>query len=460
MGGIKLPDGRNSWEITYDKSWVSDVYDKSSSSKLNGIEKRTVKEQEYVYMELVKNHPNRDKMGSLQDITKSQYLLKIKGVIKNLQNHKDFRNKKRNSEALDYLVDELKLKDSYRIKDVHQIESLIKNLGKDDVYIVYRFVNKETGLERHGETLQELLERIGQYIIGSEDLTKSPSGPYYQDISNALKLDTQQLTKQAQIEEFFNNYEVEIWLCDSKVEMDALEIFNTLYYNRAEGTKILSDLGVNNRFNEVYGNTASGKKAAVKTADELLECFKQSLSDEEVLRQTGLNTIQYINRRYIQKYFNGKIEYVINGRNIRIKAESYNDALKQYTVAASRVQSDTDRTYIRNNKVYFGEDLIWTLGGPEGKIIGLFYGMGDGLSESYFRHLDKFSEWFRIEMNIDTRPSMSLISETVHKAIMEENYRRIGENIYEFKFDLNKEVHSFIIKLDNRNRIIEIIPIT
>ena len=214
MGGIKLPDGRNSWEIirNQDRSWVSKIYDKSSSSKEFGIEKRTVKQQEELDIELVKNHPNRDKMGSLQDNTKSQYLLKIKQIFKKLQNHKDFRHKKRNMEALEYIIDDLELKESYRIESKKQIESFIKNLGKEEIHLVYRFINKETGLERHGETLQELLERIGQYITGSEDLTIRPSGPYYQDISNALNLDKQQLTKQAQIEEFFNNYEVEIWL--------------------------------------------------------------------------------------------------------------------------------------------------------------------------------------------------------------------------------------------------------
>jgi len=46
MGSIKLPDGRNSGEISYqkqDKNWVSSVYDKSSRSKIFGIEKGGLK---------------------------------------------------------------------------------------------------------------------------------------------------------------------------------------------------------------------------------------------------------------------------------------------------------------------------------------------------------------------------------------------------------------------------------
>jgi len=52
--------------------------------------------------------------------------------------------------------------------------------------------------------------------------------------------------------------------------MDALELFNQLYYNRAD-TDILSDLSINDLMNPVYGNSFRASRATFRTAVEFLD---------------------------------------------------------------------------------------------------------------------------------------------------------------------------------------------
>lgn len=432
MGGIKLPDGSNSWEITYDRSWVSKIYDESHSevNELKyGLEKFGILQQEKHDDRLADNHPNRKSMGNLLKLTKREFLQLLRSsenVINDFYNDKHFTHRDQNLKALKYLLTALKLEslESYRIKSIDDITSLNRHFG-GEIDIVYRIIDKDTGLEYHGETFRDLILRIKEHITKYK---KGEGGNFHDDILTSLKSGIVTYHSETELlSAFFNNYEVEIWICKDRVEMDALELLNQLYYNRKEGETYLSNLGINNNYNQIYGNGPK-HEASIKSAYDLFNAFKQSLSAEEMLvLNDKISDIKYINRRYIISYFNGKNTYLVEGRKITIKATTYNEALRQYTVEFSKKNSYEDSRYLNENGLNeFKKDLIWTLKGPEGRLIGLFYGIGDGLSESYFRHLDKFSEWFRTEMNIDTRPSMSLISETIYKAIMEENYCQIG----------------------------------
>lgn len=360
-------------------------------------------------------------------------------------------------------------------------------------FIVYRYIDPQTGVERHGETMRELLERINEYVLNSQNLETKPNGPFHQLINERMNL-TNNKNKFTTAEERFNaflkQFSIEIWICDSKVEMDALELFNTLYYNRAEFSNyenreraaILSNLDVNGRANGVYGNSV-WNKARIDNAWDIIDCLEQSLSEDEMLKQFGLKDADYLSREYIRQYFNGENEYMIEGEPVnldariegsgRVDTQSYRyiEALRQYTLKVARKTSEGNRMkdveYCSDNKISDEQqgDLIWTVEGPQGQLIGLFYGLyGNGLSQSYYNNLDGFKSWFRAEdnaelQNPDFRPSMKDISDKVYKVLNKQNYRQIAENEYEYYF-VNKYggIFRFSIMLIN-NRIDKIIPI-
>ncbi|MFX0009961.1 MAG: hypothetical protein ACFE9R_06580, partial [Candidatus Hermodarchaeota archaeon] len=450
----------------------------------NRIQKRTLQEQEKFDLDLVNFHKHKQLMGSQWNIKKSDYLQKIRRsstIIESLQNYKDFKYIKNNLDALDYLIDDLKLKENNVITTEQQLDQFINQLGDRKNFIVYRIVNKYTGLERHGES--DDIPAFKHRLLGYFSESKKPGEHAFRnELFNALNLQeliNKEVKRTDLVSRFFNTFYVELWVCDTKVEMDALELFNQLYYNRAD-TDILSDLAVNEHFNPVYGNSFYNSKGAFSSAGDLIKLFKYSLS-ADLVRQTHGNIIASTLTDNCERYLNGKTFTIrVNNKIIDITFDkgsslidmrqlTYEEALRQYTIAISRKESDTDNRYYSDNKLSGKQkkDLIWTAEGPEGKVIGLFYGIGNGLSESYFENIETFTDWFDNKgenddevISIDNRPSMNQISSLVYDAIVAGNYHKtMLKNIYEYKVIINGETFSFTIEIDNNNRITKITPV-
>lgn len=447
------------------------------TTKENKIQKRSLPEQEKFDLALVNFHKHKELMGSQIGVKKSEYLQKIRikpKIIKKLQNHKDFKKISKNKDALNYIINKLVLNENNVITTEQQLDQFINQLGGDRNYIVYRIVNKYTGLERHGES--DDIPAFKQRLLGYFSESKKPGDHAFRnELFNALnlqKLINKEIKRTDLISKFFNTFYVELWVCDTEVEMDALELFNQLYYNRAD-TDILSDLAVNELFNPVYGNSFYNSKGAFGSAADLLKIFKDSLPSD-IVRQTHGNILTSTLTDNCERYLNGKTFTIrVNNRIIDITFDkenslvdmrqlTYEEALRQYTIAISRIESDTDIRYYTDIKLSGKQknDLIWTAEGPDGKVIALFYGIGNGLSESYYTHIDKFSEWFTTELNPNIRPSMNTISQIIYDAINRGNYRQTTiDNKYEYQFRLNGKIYRFLIELDNINRIKEIKPI-
>jgi hypothetical protein len=452
LGGLIFPDGRKSWEIDYgSKSKISKAFDKSASGSKYGIEMRTVEQQEELDMSLVNLHPNRENMGTLMHRTKSEYLNKLNSdpiVQDKLEKHPHFQNNEKNLKALYYLFDDLTLKESFRIVGKEQLKTLMKKLEGTNKFIVYRFINKKTGLERHGETTRELLERITEYHRGAEDLSRSPKGAFFEQMNLNLEMDKHSFTtSEDRFESFFGNYEVEIWICNSEMEMHALEILNILYYNRKSGTDILCDLGINNYYNEIIGNLnrPKGQEAIVGTAMDMLSLFDQALLPHEFDR--GYSRMNY----YCLVYLEGRTLTTKQGVNVHFsrndfpssydikapetKAELYDKFLKYYVIETCK----RDATFKLKPEFQELDDLIWVAKDKEGNELALSYGYrideyeGEGFIHSFINSRDHFNYWISETIKPVQKLSIYKISKILYEIIVEGNLLSDRNNIRKYQ---------------------------
>jgi hypothetical protein len=401
---------------------------------------RTAKERELYDLIDGLFHPNRESMGSKWDKTESEYLNFIRSdeVFSEILNNKEFRYVK---EELEYIKsDEFQLRESYQIRNIHELRALLNKIGTQNNFLVYRFTNLESNLERHGETTN-IENRISGYIRDS----KNPAiHPFFNDIFTALTLGDhldnweRNYIKDTRLDfEFFDKYKVEIWVCDSEIEMHATELFNTMYHNRADN-KIQTSLAVNNYFNKVYGNSVI-RRAAISGMNDILDSLHQTLTRSEIEGRFGV-----------------------------ITGETYPLALKQYILQTAKIEQSTDNNHLSLHDLsnLKREDVIWVdkvkLDNNVEYTIRLDYGFyndedsGRGFISSLWKNKEKFQYYG------STAQSISHISLT---AIKEGQIRKINEDRYIIKFQYNGNTFGFlefIIEIENQiyhtASIAEIVP--
>ncbi|MHA1986970.1 MAG: hypothetical protein ACW98D_10055 [Promethearchaeota archaeon] len=409
MGGLQLPDGRNTWEL----------------GKLKPIEDMDLAEYQAFLMSISSKYAETVEILKIED------------------------------------------QESYMVKDRQSLEKLINSLnqerlanGESGVWgVVYKITDPRTGLQRVGKTESKsdflFIDRLKSYI-GNAQKVSQPNirlNTFEENLADYFGFSQgENLEQQAKsfIDEFFKGYDVEIWLCDDKVELFALEVLITLYTNRISN-EVGFDLRKNNLFNKVVGpliyNLEKIKAYNIDKLESILtKCFDRALTKEMAYNrfvEEGIRVSDYTFDKYCET----------------LTGTTYYNAMNKHIIEEASISSDLDARTTAWLKDKFSKEklstLLWTAEGPDGNIKPIFLGFhlsddsGNGFLHSFLEHRSKFAKWFIRANNRQPLVSCRMVSEVVYNAIKYNDFTPLGNNRYMYNFIYNLKPISFIIEFNS-----------
>lgn len=282
IGNTKLPDGRNSWEI----------------ENLKSIEAMDLSEYQAFLMSINSKYAE---------------------IVKPLK---------------------IENKENYKVKDYQHLTKLINSInqertaeGKSRVWgLVYKITDPRTGFQRIGETESEktflFIDRLKSYINMAKKISQTNVrlNNFEKNLADYFGFSQgQNLEKDISsfIEEFFVGYNVEIWLCDNRLEMHALEDLITLYTNRINNDKGY-DLRKNNFFNPIVGSLFENLAMIEAYNLEKLESILSKSFDRALLKELVYNRLVKEGIRISESTFDSYYEKLTgttyyNARDVDIK---------------------------------------------------------------------------------------------------------------------------------------------
>jgi hypothetical protein len=257
------------------------------------------------------------------------------------------------------------------------------------------------------------------------------------------------------IDEFFNGYEVEIWLCDNRLEMHALEDLITLYTNRMDNDKGY-DLRKNNFFNPIVGSLFESLAMIEAYNLEKLESLVLESFDRALPREMVYNRFLKEGIKISESTFDSYCE--------KLTGTTYYNAMNKYIILKASISSNLDaRTRSWLSKKFSKEKLntlLWTAKGPDGSLKPLFLGSHlsadseNGFLHSFLKHRSKFAKWF-IRDNRQPLPTCRMVSEVVYNAIKYNDFSSWGNNRFKYNFIYKLKPISFNIEFNSKTGEIE-----
>ncbi|MFX1553854.1 MAG: hypothetical protein ACFFBV_07995 [Promethearchaeota archaeon] len=410
MGGLKLPDGRNTWEL--------------------------------------------GKLKPIEDMNLAEYQAFLKSISSKY------------AETVEIL--KIEDKESYKVKDRQSLEKLINSIneerltnGESGVWgVVYKITDPRTGFKRIGKTEDNtdflFIDRLKSYIrkaqkISQPNVRLNAFEVNLADYFGFSQGENLELEPKSFIDDFFTGYDVEIWLCDDQVELFALEVLITLYTNRISN-EVGFDLRKNNLFNKVVGplmyNLEKIKAYNLDKLESILtKCFDRALTRELAFK------------RFVDEGIRVRSESIFDKYCEIIKGTTYYNAMNKHIIEEASISSDLDVRTASWLKDKFSREklstLLWTVEGPDGNIKPLFLGFhlsddsGSGFLHSFLEHRSKFAKWFIRADNRQPLVSCRMVSELVYNAIKYNDFTPLGNNRYKYNFIYNLKPISFIIELNS-----------